>query len=469
MSDAAAVSLGEWFLADSQTRTIDALVEVLQGDPPFALWVALKADRPCSAPPRTISDLAVLLAEHGLAWLQWDAGSADTVIGASSSGEVAARVAVAVLVSELAADLAAAHGETASLQARFFSLLQDPAQWLAEVNPTDSRKDEIRPPNWLAPNYFDPAAIEAVERSVSRLRAAPLPPDSEHASSIASAKLDVSPAYVQRRLDVASQWAATHQAARWLRPLMANLARLSVLERPFRETVEVEKIAAMAEFAAGAGHEINNPLAVIAGRAQLLLRDETDSERRRDLALINAQAMRVHEMIADLRLFATPPELERESFDLTILVRRLADDMQCLAAGQETSLSLADASSELWVQADAVQLTVALRSLCQNSLEAVRQGGRIEIVVRGEGDQALIRVADDGPGIIAEQRQHIFEPFYSARQAGRGVGMGLTKCWRIVTQHGGRIEVDSRAGSGAAFTIRLPLERPETADLREHR
>ena len=73
---------------------------------------------------------------------------------------------------------------------------------------------------------------------------------------------------------------------------MAKLARLSVLERSFREAVEAEKIAAMAEFAAGAGHEINNPLAVIAGRAQLLLRDEADPERRRDLALMNAQAMR---------------------------------------------------------------------------------------------------------------------------------------------------------------------------------
>ncbi len=74
---------------------------------------------------------------------------------------------------------------------------------------------------------------------------------------------------------------------------MAKLARLSVLERSLCEAVEAEKIAAMAEFAAGAGHEINNPLAVIAGRAQLLLRDEADPERRRDLALMNAQAMRV--------------------------------------------------------------------------------------------------------------------------------------------------------------------------------
>jgi hypothetical protein len=269
----------------------------------------------------------------------------------------------------------------------------------------------------------------------------------------------VSPAHLQCGLAAASRWAAAHQAARWLGTLTAKLARLSLLERSFREAVEAEKIAAMAEFAAGAGHEINNPLAVIAGRAQLLLRDEADPERRRDLALMNAQAMRVNEMIADLRLFATPPELERQTLDLRALVRRVIDEMQPLAAAQETALFLVEGPGELHIEADPVQLTVALRALCQNALDALGHRGQIEVSVNREGDEASIAVADDGPGIVAEQRSHIFEPFYSARQAGRGVGMGLSKCWRIVTGHGGRIEVGSRAGSGAVFTIRLPLAK----------
>jgi signal transduction histidine kinase len=279
---------------------------------------------------------------------------------------------------------------------------------------------------------------------------------------VLSGELAVSPAYLQRGLDAASRWAAAHQAARWLRALMAKLMRLSVLDRSLCEAVEAEKIAAMAEFAAGAGHEINNPLAVIAGRAQLLLRDEADPERRRDLALMNAQAMRVHEMIADLRLFATPPELERQPLDLAALVRRLIDEMQPLAARQETTICLVEGSSAVRIEADPVQLTVAIRSLCQNALDALGHRGQIEIAVNSDGDEALIAVADDGPGILPEQRPHIFEPFYSARQAGRGVGMGLSKCWRIVTQHRGRIDLASRVGSGAVFTIRLPLGKRES-------
>ena len=224
------------------------------------------------------------------------------------------------------------------------------------------------------------------------------------------------------------------------------------MERSFREAVEAEKLAALAEFAAGAGHEINNPLAVISGRAQLLVRDEADPDRRRDLALMNTQAMRVNEMIADLRLFATPPDLERQSLDLTLLVRRVIDEMQPLAAAQDTILSLVERSSTVPVEADPVQLTVALRSLCQNALEALGHRGRIEIAVAMEGGEARIEVADDGPGILPGQRPHIFEPFYSARQAGRGVGMGLSKCWRIVTRHGGRIEVGNRAGCRGPFS-----------------
>jgi hypothetical protein len=515
MSDAAAVGLGEWFLADPQGRSIETLVEILQGDPPLALWVALKADRLPSAPPRSIADLAALLAEHGPAWLQWDAGPAAAGIDAAlpeATGEtptlrtgtetsvafrsakergfrgakgdqatiidspalrdeIAARVATAVVASELAAEAAAVHGETATRQARLLGLLQDPDQWLSALARAGCGQSAVPLPKWLAAQHFDPAAVRAVAEAV---RSMVVPTSGVGVSPASSSsnvgvqpalpgilgvlrdKLAVSPAYLPRAVDAASRWAATHLSARWLSPLMARLAGLSVLEGAFREAVEAEKIAALAEFAAGAGHEINNPLAVIAGRAQLLLRDEADLERRRDLAVINVQAMRVNEMIADLRLFATPPDLERQALDLRLLVRRLIDEMRPIAIGQDTTLCLVEGPGAVRIEADPVQLTVAVRALCQNALEALGQRGRIEIAVDCDGGEARIEVADDGPGISPQQRPHLFEPFYSARQAGRGVGMGLSKCWRIATQHGGRIEVGNRAGCGAVFTIRLP-------------
>src|SRR5437773_12387659 len=99
-------------------------------------------------------------------------------------------------------------------------------------------------------------------------------------------------------------------------------------EALFLARLEEEKLAALAEFAAGAGHEINNPLAVICGRAELLLREETHPERRRDLATIHAQARRIYEMIADLMLFARPPQPALAPVDLDGLLVELARDLE---------------------------------------------------------------------------------------------------------------------------------------------
>jgi len=191
-------------------------------------------------------------------------------------------------------------------------------------------------------------------------------------------------------------------------------------------------------------------------------------------------------MIADMMLFARPPRPELARVDVTELIETLIADLAPMAARQETNLAyVAFPRGEACVMADATQLAVALRAICHNALEALGSGGHIEIgVERIEGEKGTgtvcrngpegashkrclspflpevrIHIRDDGPGITPEQRRHIFDPFYSARQAGRGLGLGLSKAWRIVTNHGGRIEVSSQTGQGATFTIVLAGER----------
>jgi signal transduction histidine kinase len=244
--------------------------------------------------------------------------------------------------------------------------------------------------------------------------------------------------------------------------LLARLARLDELERRFAEMVERGKLAAMAEFAAGAGHEINNPLAIIAGRAQLCLRDETDPERRRELALINAQVKRAYEMIADMRLFARPPRPELKTVELASLLDSLV--LELAAAQQQVALTRSGEKGPLEIEADPVQLQVAVRALVTNAFEALAGGGHVGVDLCRLDDSVGIVVTDDGPGILPEHRPHIFDPFYSARQAGRGLGLGLSKCWRIVGLHHGRIEVQSEPGQGACFTITLPWRQPKAGN-----
>ncbi len=225
----------------------------------------------------------------------------------------------------------------------------------------------------------------------------------------------------------------------------------------FDRRLLAEKLASLAEFAAGAGHEMNNPLAVIAGRAQLLARDEADPERRRDLVLIRTQALRVHEMIADLMLFARPPQPRIEPCNIQQRLRDLVAELQPQATQRGISIDLATCEVVRPLDADPVQLLVALRAVCDNALQALDRGGRLQLELRSSETAVRIVIRDDGPGIPPEALPHIFDPFFSGRPAGRGLGLGLSKCWRIVTAHGGSIDVASPANRGAEFVITLPL------------
>jgi signal transduction histidine kinase len=221
-----------------------------------------------------------------------------------------------------------------------------------------------------------------------------------------------------------------------------------------------QKLDALKELAYGASHEINNPLANIAARAQTLLRDETHPDRRRALEAIHQQALRAHEMISDLMLFARPPRLVLDTVDLNELASRLVSELTVEAKERQIELVLRLPSEPLQIFADVEQLTVALAAVCVNALEAIGRAGTVSLSAQqetlGGQERAIIEIADTGPGISPEVREHLFDPFFSGREAGRGLGFGLSKCWRIVTEHGGDIVVSSEKSQGTTFTIYLP-------------
>jgi signal transduction histidine kinase len=247
--------------------------------------------------------------------------------------------------------------------------------------------------------------------------------------------------------------------------IVSQSARLTLLEGDFERELQAAKLDSLKELAYGAGHELNNPLANIASRAQTLLKEEQHPERRRRLAAINTQAFRAHEMLADMMLFARPPELKIQTVDVATLANGVLAELADDAAEQQTQLHRVGLP-KLVVEADPIQLRVALRALCINALEALASGGNVSIDLRQttsiDENAVEIAVADDGPGISSEIRSKIFDPFFSGREAGRGLGFGLSKCWRIVQLHGGQIVVESQAGRGTTFTIHLPTKRDST-------
>ena len=225
----------------------------------------------------------------------------------------------------------------------------------------------------------------------------------------------------------------------------------------FTAALEEAKLRALYQFAYGLSHEINNPLANIATRAQTLMVAEQDPERRRKLAVIVQQAFRAHEMIADLMLFANPPEMRREPTDLAKLVDTVLSELKPLAAEKKVRVTRAGARGPITAHVDPVQIAVATKAIVQNSLEAVAEKGLVEVDI-ASGSIHRIRVKDNGPGIAPAIREHIFDPYFSGREAGRGLGLGLSKAWRIVDLHGGRIEVASSESGGAEFVLLIPAE-----------
>jgi signal transduction histidine kinase len=282
-----------------------------------------------------------------------------------------------------------------------------------------------------------------------------------------------------------------------LASIAERLAASESLTQAFDDKLATQKIDALKEFAYGAGHEINNPLANISARAQTLLRDETHGERRRTLATINRQAMRAHEMIADLMLFARPPKLERTEVDVVQIVGRVVRELTPVAANQATRLTFIAPPSALIAQVDGGQLSVAIKAMIRNAIEAVAAGGNVgvearilvaddpgEIVDNQKSPKAFRRrvpiqrprnpdahtdamqqllevvIRDDGPGLSPREQAHLFDPFFSGREAGRGLGFGLCVAWRIVTDHGGQIAIESELGRGTRVTATLPGHKP---------
>lgn len=251
------------------------------------------------------------------------------------------------------------------------------------------------------------------------------------------------------------------------RPVLSDFDTEDAPAAERRVLPRVDKLEAMAEFAAGAGHEINNPVATIVGRVQMLLKGETDPERRRALTTIGGQAYRVRDMISDAMLFGRPPVPRPGLLNLKQTAEEVLSslDESITHSGSQITVEIPESHS-IW--ADETQWKVVLSNLILNSLNVLETGGQIRIVseelVAGEKRSLHLRVIDNGPGLTDQEREHLFDPFFSARQAGRGLGFGLSKCWRIVSLHGGSIEAEMNIDRGVTFHLIWPAENPAESE-----
>lgn len=265
-----------------------------------------------------------------------------------------------------------------------------------------------------------------------------------------------------------------HPVPRHLRRLAADRdrqsERLDSLAESHRRVCAVdaatraaERLDALAEFAAGAAHELNNPLAVIVGRAQLLMPRVVDDDSAKSLRAIISQAQRAHRILRDLIYVARPPEPRVRSITTADVLRGSLRDLgqEAAARGLRFEWDLGEPTSPVRIDPDAFRHAVDV--LVRNALEAVAPGGMVSLTIERSSTGLEATVRDDGPGLDQRAVVHLLDPFYCGRQAGRGLGLGLPRVARWAERAGGSLRWKNRPEGGTTFILHLPLDETPRA------
>jgi len=227
-----------------------------------------------------------------------------------------------------------------------------------------------------------------------------------------------------------------------------------------------EQLAAAGQMLAGLAHGIGTPLNVITGNVEYLLSQmDEGAQGRAELEIILNEAARISRVMGQMLRMVRREEPTFRPTDVNAVVRSVlrVAGFQVASASIQMEGDLDEAVPMM--EADAAQLEQMLVNLVLNAIQAMPSGGRLTVRSRLDGDRGRtavrIEVSDTGCGIGSDDRRRVFDPFFTTKEPGRGTGLGLAVCKRIVEDHGGRISFDSELGKGASFTVRLPLNRSE--------
>lgn len=249
-----------------------------------------------------------------------------------------------------------------------------------------------------------------------------------------------------------------------LRLLEASREAFENLQHFQAQMIQNEKLISLGELAAGAAHEINNPLTGILGYSDLLVDDPALGEHQRAIAdKIRTLARRIKTLVTSLLSFARRVPPEKGTLDLNQVIE---------TALHLSNMDLRDKRIEIDIRADpelpsvrgdANQLLQVCFNLMSNAVDAIEEVGGGKITIRTDHDpkRVLVEFSDSGPGIKSPQQ--VFDPFFTTKPVGKGTGLGLSICYGIVQEHGGRISCWNRPEGGATFVVELPAVANEAA------
>jgi signal transduction histidine kinase len=241
--------------------------------------------------------------------------------------------------------------------------------------------------------------------------------------------------------------------------------RMQMVDRIYAQ----DRLASIGKLTAGVAHEINNPLAIMKGLAELLIDTDIPESAKADIRIIDSEVDRVSTVVQNLLVFARKQESDKVPTNINRLLSQTLN-LEFYEQNTQNIRIVPHFARDLpKVFVNEAQITQVFVNLFMNEKDILRdeKGGTISITTEEVPGYVCIKIKDDGPGISHERLSHIFEPFYM-KEVGQGAGLGLSICHGIITEHGGEISAESTEGKGTTFTIKLPaykeVERltPET-------
>lgn len=236
---------------------------------------------------------------------------------------------------------------------------------------------------------------------------------------------------------------------------------LSVREERL-SAIRTQRLARLGTLLAGFAHEVRNPLSTIGLNLQLVLEDFDQAESPRDkrthkrLGTVQAEVRRLQHILEEFLSFARAPEPKLSPVDLNEKLRALVEFHEPEMRDQHISLRFYPGNGIGEVPCDWDHLQAAVVNLMRNAKEATPVGGEVLLSTVREPGAVLVRVTDTGAGIAAELQPRVFEPYFSTKKAGTGLGLPTVR--RVVEEHGGTVSLQSEVGKGTQFTITLPLQ-----------
>jgi two-component system sensor histidine kinase HydH len=233
---------------------------------------------------------------------------------------------------------------------------------------------------------------------------------------------------------------------------------LKALERSREHLIRAGKLAVVGEMAAIMAHEVRTPLGILKSSAQLLERRDDLSPQDRELtAFISSESERLNRLVTTLLECATPRPPEFRPHDLHAILSHVVSLVATKAEKRAIEIQLEEGAADPILTCDREQIIQVFLNLLINSVQHVPEGGQVRLATEDVQSALLVQLEDDGPGISETERERVFDPFFTGRDG--GVGLGLTIVRQIVEAHGGEISVSRGRLGGACFNIRLP--RPE--------